>query len=164
MRPVHPFVWITVVATTLLVGACSKQSVSGATTGSQSSPPVIGPSVPASPTGSNIAFPTPTGGGFCVDRGYALDAAGLVRAGEEPWTQVAAFITAAEKIIEADTSSAPTQQAAGKVRQLGLMLHTMELSVRGSVENYPDDTSSQTWAHGLPGIVAKISKANGCPT
>ena len=107
--------------------------------------------------------PTPTGGGFCVDRGYALDAAILVRDGQARWRQVAAFIVASRKIIQADAISAPSPRAAFKVRQLALTLNTLWLSVKGSVENYADDYSSQTWAGAIPGIVAEVSRANDCP-
>jgi hypothetical protein len=151
----------------ILLVACGASTTGAPTTtvAPSSTPPTpFGPSLGSlSPTPAPISLPTPTGAGFCVDRGYALDAASLVRVGREPWRQVAAFVAAAEPIINADAASAPSSQAAYRVRQLALVLHTLELSVRGSVENYPDDYSSQTWAHGLPGMVAKVSKANDCP-
>ena len=76
---------------------------------------------------------------------------------------MAAFVAASRKIIQADTISAPSPRAAFKVRQLALTLNTLWLSVKGSVENYADDYSSQTWAGAIPGIVAEVSRANDCP-
>ena len=76
---------------------------------------------------------------------------------------MAAFIVASRKIIQADAISAPSPRAAFKVRQLALTLNTLWLSVKGSVENYADDYSSQTWAGAIPGIVAEVSRANDCP-
>jgi hypothetical protein len=92
-----------------------------------------------------------------------LDAARLVRDGQARWRQVAAFIAGSRKIIQGDASSAPSSRAAFKIRQLALTLNTLWLSVRGSVENYADDYSSQTWAGAIPGIVAEVSRANDCP-
>ena len=69
---------------------------------------------------------------------------------------------ATQAIIKADAGSAPTSKAAFKVRQLALVLHTLALSVKGSVENW-DDYSSQLWAHHLPEVVSEVSRANSCP-
>jgi hypothetical protein len=140
----------------------------GASATPSTSPPISASPTPGSSPGSisapppSSALPTPTGAGFCMDRGYAVEAADLVRAGQEPWSNVAAFIAATQTIIKGDAASAPSSEAAFKVRQLAIVLHTLELSVRGSVENYPDDTSSQGWAHDLPNIVREVSQANNC--
>jgi len=139
------------------LAACSRGASGAASTaptaaGSPSPPP-------ATPT---PALPTPTGGGFCQDRAYVLAVADMVRAGEEPWRHVAAYITATRRIVRADAASAPTPLAAFKIRQLAVVLDTMGLAVKGSVENYPDDTASQGWARDLPGRVQEVSASDRC--
>ena len=134
--------------------------------GGSSNPPTAVPTsaaIPSQLAPSPGSLPTPTGGGFCGDREYALNAADLVRAGELPWEQVAAYIATARHVIQADAASALSSRGAHKIRQLALTLRTLELSVRGSVENYPDDYSSQTWVDAIPGVVAKVSRENDCP-
>ena len=134
--------------------------------GGSSNPTTAVPSTAATPSQlapSPGSLPTTNGGGFCADREYALNAATLVGAGELPWGQLVAYVVATQAIIKADAGSAPTSKAAFKVRQLALVLHTLALSVKGSVENYADDYSSQLWAHHLPEVVSEVSRANGCP-
>lgn len=146
----------------LALAACGVAGGGGSTAGSPSA--TLAPSSPtASPTLPPLPLPSPSGEGFCTDRAIIDDVVVLVRGGVRPYRLVAAFITAAGKIVRADSGSAPTDLAGFKMRQLSLVLNTLRLAVRGAVENYPEDFAVRQLTNALPARVRDVSREAGCP-
>lgn len=126
---------------------------------------------PAAPTGrsgptglTGVSLPSPSGDGFCVDRAIIGDASDLIRAADQPFRRVAAFVGATQRILGADASSVQSSLGRFKLRQLVLTLNTLRLAVLGAAANYPGDFSVRKFTNALPTTVVDVSNAVGCAT
>jgi hypothetical protein len=115
------------------------------------------------PTATDTPTPSASTGDFCVDRAVVGDVYRLVRAGTVPYRRAAAAVTAAGKVVRADTDSAPAGIGERKLRQFVLYLNTLRLAILGAAENYPGDFAVRQFNNGLVDRVVDISGALDCP-
>lgn len=136
------------------------------------SPSEGGTPAPSSPSPSpSVGTPTPgaleppeaSGAGFCEDRGLVGRALRIVRAGDSPFGQVAAYVGAVAGIVRADAREVPDPQGRFKVRQLSIAIDTLRLAVEGAADNYDQgDYAVRQLVRAIPSRVASVSGAVGC--